>query len=71
MFTADQLREAQALRDEAFAAEYIGVKPGTLQVWRSTKRYPLPYLKVGRLVRYRQSDLDAFLKASVVGEVAA
>ena len=71
MFTADQLREAQALRDEAFAAEYIGVKPGTLQVWRSTKRYPLPYLKIGRLVRYRQSDLDAFLKARTVGEVAA
>ncbi len=43
------------------AAAYLGVKPTTLQIWRSTKRYPLAYIKVGRLVRYRLSDLDAFL----------
>jgi excisionase family DNA binding protein len=43
------------------AAAYLGVKPTTLQIWRSTNRYPLPYIKVGRLVRYRLSDLDAFL----------
>lgn len=46
---------------ETEAAAYLGVKPTTLQIWRSTNRYPLPYIKVGRLVRYRLSDLDAFL----------
>ena len=69
MSIAEQLREAQALRDEAFAARYIGVKPGTLQVWRSTKRYDLPYIKVGRLVRYRQSALDAFLTSRTQGAI--
>lgn len=67
MSIAEQLREVQALRDEVFAARYIGVKPGTLQVWRSTKRYDLPYIKVGRLVRYRQSALDAFLTSRTQG----
>jgi len=32
-----------------------------LSVWRSTGRYNLPYMKVGRLVRYRLSDLAEFL----------
>ena len=54
------------LRSEREAAEYLGVKPTTLQVWRSTKRYPLEYVKVGRLVRYRQSALDAFAQARTV-----
>lgn len=51
------------------AAEYLGVTPRTLEVWRCTKRYSIPYVKVGRLVRYRQSALDAFLASRTV-EVA-
>lgn len=47
------------------AAAYLGVKPRSLEVWRCVGRYGLPYLKVGRLVRYRQSDLDAFLERNV------
>jgi excisionase family DNA binding protein len=43
------------------AATYIGVAPGTLEVWRCTKRYQIPFIKVGRLVRYRKSELDNFL----------
>lgn len=43
------------------AAGYLGVVENTLSVWRSTGRYNLPYIKVGRLVRYRLSDLQAFL----------
>lgn len=48
------------------AAAYLGVAPSTLAIWRCTKRYPLPYIKVGRLVRYRKSDLDAFLISRTV-----
>ncbi|WOF76899.1 helix-turn-helix domain-containing protein [Pseudomonas sp. FeN3W] len=39
----------------------LGVKPITLATWRSTGRYSLPYLKIGRCVRYRVSDLATFL----------
>ncbi|WP_031429853.1 helix-turn-helix domain-containing protein [Methylomicrobium agile] len=53
------------------AADYLGVKVSTLEVWRSTKRYNIPYVKVGRLVKYRQSDLDAFLESRTVGADSA
>ena len=45
------------------AAEYLGVKPQTLAVWAVTGRYDLPVVKVGRLVRYRRSDLDKWLES--------
>ncbi len=41
-------------------AERLGVSTATLATWRCTKRYPLTYVKVGRLVRYRAADVDAF-----------
>lgn len=47
--------------DDKQAATALGIKASTLSVWRSTGRYNLPYLKVGRLVRYRLSDLAEFL----------
>jgi hypothetical protein len=55
------------LKDEKAAAEFLQVKPGTLQVWRSTRRYPLPFVKIGRKVRYRMSDLQAFVNARAMG----
>lgn len=51
-------------------ADRLGVSTTTLSTWRCTKRYPLPYVKVGRLVRYRLADLDAFELARLQ-EVAA
>jgi hypothetical protein len=45
------------------AANVLGLKNAhTLSVWRTTKRYPLPYIKVGRMVRYRIDDLKTFLQ---------
>ena len=50
----------QLLTDEE-AAKILGVTPGTLQVWRSTGRYKLPFVKVGRNVRYVQSNLISWI----------
>lgn len=51
------------------AGQYIGgIGEKTLAVWRTTKRYNIPYVKVGRLVRYRKSDLEAFLKSRTRGD---
>ena len=33
------------------AAKFLGIKPNTLAVWRSSRRYDLEYVKVGRLVQ--------------------
>ena len=38
------------------AAEFLRVSAGTLMVWRCTKRYALPFVKVGRAVRYRARE---------------
>jgi Helix-turn-helix domain len=48
------------------SAAYIGVTPRTLEVWRCTKRHQIPYIKVGRLVKYRKSALDIFLDQQTV-----
>ena len=45
------------------------LQPGTLDVWRATHRYGLPFIKVGRYVRYRTSDLDDFLDRRTVRPV--
>ncbi len=47
--------------DEKRVAEVLGVKVSTLTNWRSTGRYRLPYIKVGRLVRYRVADLAQWI----------
>ncbi len=48
------------------AAAYIGVTENTLSVWRCVGRYAIPYIKSGRLVKYRKSALDAFLDRRTV-----
>jgi len=53
--------EVDELLDENETAAILGVTPGTLQVWRSTKRYPLEYVKIGSKVRYRRSGIRAFI----------
>jgi excisionase family DNA binding protein len=68
--TSDQQlapRRQSKLMDTEDAAQYIGVTTRTLEVWRCTRRYCIPYLKVGRCVRYRQSELDAWLDSCAVG----
>jgi excisionase family DNA binding protein len=47
-------------------ASMLGLAPGSLNVWRATKRYPLPYIKVGRHVRYVLSDVQEFLRSRTV-----
>jgi excisionase family DNA binding protein len=49
------------------AAAYIGVTGNTLSVWRCVGRYNIPFIKVGRLVKYRKSALDAFLDSRTYG----
>lgn len=49
------------------AAEYIGVSVDTLSVWRCVGRYSIPFIKVGRLVKYRKSALDNFLYSRTRG----
>ena len=53
----------------AEAAKILGARKGTLVVWRSQQRYALPYVKIGRKVMYRISDLLAFIETRIVRQV--
>jgi predicted DNA-binding transcriptional regulator AlpA len=48
-------------------SKILGVSVETLNVWRATNRYQLPYVKAGRLVRYRLSDVNSFIESRVHG----
>ena len=43
------------------AAEFLGIRPSTLNVWRSTGTVNVPYIRVGTAIRYRLSDLEEYV----------
>ncbi|MCB1807986.1 MAG: helix-turn-helix domain-containing protein [Candidatus Competibacteraceae bacterium] len=43
-------------------AQALGVQPSTLAIWRTTGRYNLPFVKSGRGVRYKKTDVMDFLE---------
>lgn len=45
------------------AAELLGVVPQTLAAWASLGRYKLPYVNVGKSVRYRPEDIRRFIES--------
>ena len=47
------------------AAKILGVKSQSLAVWRLHGEN-LPFVKVGRLVRYRRCDIEKWLEAQTV-----
>nr|WP_315256555.1 helix-turn-helix domain-containing protein [uncultured Duganella sp.] len=58
--------EQSELLTPAQMAQLLGVSTGTLAVWRCTKRYPLPYIKVGRSVRYSRAQGNEFIAARTI-----
>ena len=58
-----QKNQSPTLLTPEQASEILKIKTDTLAIWRSTKRYDLRYVKVGRLVRYKLTDIEDFLNA--------
>ena len=54
------------LLNRSEAAHYLGLVEHTLAVWACHKTHEIPYIKIGRNVRYRLSDLDAWLESRTV-----
>jgi hypothetical protein len=52
----------ETLVDEHGAAEIIGCSVALMRKWRRFANGPR-YCKLGRLVRYKQADIDDFLEA--------
>lgn len=57
----------QEFLDTKSAAKRLGLSYQTLEKWRSQQRGPR-FVKLGnKAVRYRKSDLDAFIEGGVRG----
>ncbi len=54
------------LLDEARLAARLNVSRSTLQSWRYRGRGPR-FIKIGRLIRYRTTDVDAYLRSQTRG----
>lgn len=53
------------LIDEKAVAQMLGLASPTLTRWRWEGRGP-PHCKIGRAVRYRPEDVEAFIAGTVV-----
>jgi excisionase family DNA binding protein len=66
----DKIRKPSPLSDPLLSAsqtaEALGISVGTLQNWRHSGRYPLPYVKIGGLVKYRLSAVEDFAESRTV-----
>lgn len=60
----------QHLLTEQQAADRLGVSAGTLRVWRCTRRYPLPWIKIGKAVRYDPAEVEKFITDNTVTPAA-
>lgn len=49
----------------AEAAEYLGLKINTLERWRSQFPSRLPFVKIGRTVKYRLEDLQTYISKNI------
>lgn len=56
---------SERLFNEQATAEFLGLTLASLRKWRWERKGPA-YVKVGRLVRYRKADLEAWLDQQTV-----
>lgn len=49
------------------AATYLGVRVGTIYSWAYQRK--LPYYKVGRLLKFKQSELETWITEKKVNSI--
>lgn len=63
-----QSSEMSSLMDQKQVAKMLGVSTKTLESWRWRKTGPR-FIKIGRLARYRMSDVMAYIQGLIDKEV--
>jgi len=58
-------QQQNQIKDEKEAAQYLHVSVSGLRKWRARQCGP-KYARFGKIIRYRQSDLDAFVQSRIV-----
>ena len=59
----------QRVLSDAEVAERLGVSPFTVRAWRHKGQGPR-FMKMGRAVRYRPEDVEAFKQTALVDPAA-
>jgi excisionase family DNA binding protein len=59
--------DPDSLVTEVQAAKFLNISIRTLQAWRIKLAGPR-FVRVGRAIRYRRSDLIAWIEANIVGQ---
>lgn len=54
-----------SLITETEASKKLGISVATLRTWRCTRRVNIPFVKLGKSVRYRPEDLDEFVQNNI------
>ena len=65
----DEISEERRLLSPEQLAEFVGVPLGTVYQWHARGGGPLR-IRVGRHIRYRQSDVDRWLESRTEGQPA-
>jgi predicted DNA-binding transcriptional regulator AlpA len=58
-------KNPEKLLDQIEVAEILSVSPKTLEYWRWKKCGGPRYVKLGKLARYRVSDVDSYIEQLV------
>jgi predicted site-specific integrase-resolvase len=48
------------------AAELLSIPAATLTKWRSTGQVKIPFVRIGRQIKYRTTDLKLFIELSTI-----
>jgi len=59
----------ETLLDTNGAAKILGIPARTIVKWRSTGENNIPFVKIGRAVRYSPRELAAYISRHTVGGV--
>ena len=57
------------LLNQRQAAQYLGTTVGTLNSWRHGGKNTLPFIRWGNRIRYRKSDLDAWIERQLINKL--
>lgn len=59
---SEEKQELDKLLTNKQTANILGLSVATVNNWRYQEDRPLPYVKVGRAVRYRLSDVQKYIQ---------
>lgn len=63
--------EPQKMLSRTEAAQFLGISPYTLATWACTKRGVIPYVKIGKFVKYQIADLETYIASRTVVRAVA